>query len=195
LLRQTAQVLLPIGLLPEIDATLTNLDGIEQQVRAGAKLPGEARPGWRVLRALGEALGMPEFDSVDLEDVRRRNQSSGAGVPASSTGLASRPAGQEGLIRIATKAIYRSDAVVRRAAPLNAHPLTRGAAITLNPQDAAGLELMEGQIARIDDGRGLAALPVRISDRVAAGAAWIESGYPATAPIAGTGARLSLEKV
>jgi NADH-quinone oxidoreductase subunit G len=48
-----ADVILPIGLTPEIDATLVNVDGAVQTVAAGAKLPGEARPGWRILRALG----------------------------------------------------------------------------------------------------------------------------------------------
>ena len=39
--RDVADVILPIGALPEIDATLTNLDGREQSARAGGKLPGE----------------------------------------------------------------------------------------------------------------------------------------------------------
>ncbi|MDG6349189.1 NADH-quinone oxidoreductase subunit NuoG, partial [Luteimonas sp. 8-5] len=41
--RRVADVILPIGALPEIDATLTNLDGRDQQAVAGGKLPGEAR--------------------------------------------------------------------------------------------------------------------------------------------------------
>jgi NADH-quinone oxidoreductase subunit G len=43
--RAVADVILPIGALPEIDATLTNLDGRDQRAIAGGKLPGEARPG------------------------------------------------------------------------------------------------------------------------------------------------------
>ena len=38
--RDVADVILPIGALPEVDATLTNLDGREQSARAGGKLPG-----------------------------------------------------------------------------------------------------------------------------------------------------------
>ena len=56
-LREVADVILPIGLLPEIDGTLVNVDGIAQNVEAGAKSPGhDTRPGWKVLRALGGAL-------------------------------------------------------------------------------------------------------------------------------------------
>ena len=39
-LREVADVILPIALLPEIDATLVNVDGLAQGVSAGAKAPG-----------------------------------------------------------------------------------------------------------------------------------------------------------
>src|SRR3546814_20325664 len=67
-----ADVILPIGALPEIDATLTNLDGRDQVAVAGGKLPGEARAGWRVLRALGEGLGIDGFDFTDPAGLRAR---------------------------------------------------------------------------------------------------------------------------
>ena len=47
-LKKLAQVILPIGLLPEVEATLTNVDGTDQSTQAGGKLPGEARAGWRM---------------------------------------------------------------------------------------------------------------------------------------------------
>ncbi|HEY3521853.1 MAG TPA: NADH-quinone oxidoreductase subunit NuoG, partial [Rhodanobacteraceae bacterium] len=45
-LREVADVILPIGLLPEIDATLVNIDGTVQACSAGATMPGDARAGW-----------------------------------------------------------------------------------------------------------------------------------------------------
>ena len=69
-LREVADVILPIGLLPEIDATLVNLDGRVQTCSAGATMPGDARAGWRVLRALGGALQVPGFDFVDVAQLR-----------------------------------------------------------------------------------------------------------------------------
>src|SRR5262249_35163132 len=67
---RTAHAILPIGLPPEIDGTYVNIDGAVQTVSAGAKLPGEARPGWRVLRALGAALGLAGFDFAEFAQVR-----------------------------------------------------------------------------------------------------------------------------
>ncbi len=185
-LKLMADVILPIGLLPEMEATLTNLDGFEQTSAAGGKLPGEARPGWRVLRALGEALAVPGFDFTDIAGLRAGSRSV---VDTSSQRVAAlAPACSEGLERITSAPIYRSDAVLRRATALNAHPLTTGARIVLHPDDAFARGLAEGAVAKVSDGTGTAALPVAISARVAAGAAWIESGYDATSPLSPTAA-------
>ncbi|HEX6613183.1 MAG TPA: molybdopterin-dependent oxidoreductase, partial [Rhodanobacteraceae bacterium] len=69
-LLEVADVILPIGLLPEIDATLVNLEGRAQACSPGATMPGDARAGWRVLRALGGALNVPGFDFVDIAQLR-----------------------------------------------------------------------------------------------------------------------------
>ncbi|HST43636.1 MAG TPA: NADH-quinone oxidoreductase subunit NuoG, partial [Luteimonas sp.] len=68
--RAVADVILPIGALPEVDATLTNLEGRDQSATAAGTSPGEARPGWRVLRALGGDLGLPGFGFTDLAGLR-----------------------------------------------------------------------------------------------------------------------------
>ncbi|HRO86783.1 MAG TPA: NADH-quinone oxidoreductase subunit NuoG [Chiayiivirga sp.] len=190
--RNLAQVMLPIGLAPEIEASFTNADGLVQTTVAAAKLPGEAQAGWRALRALGERMGVAGFDFIELAQWRERMT---PGAAASGSALAPRAAvSAQGLECIATRAIYGTDAVLRRAAPLQAHPLARGARLILNPEDAAALGLEADAMARIDDGRGKAALPVEISVRVPRGAAWIEKGYAATAPIAGTGASLTVTR-
>ena len=190
--RALAQVMLPIGAMPEVDASFTNVDGTTQVSKAAAKLPGDARPGWRVLRALGEKLGVDGFDFVELAQWRERAV---AQAPESGSGLVERRAVGEGLQCIATRAIYAMDAVVRRAKPLQEHPLARGARIVLNPEDAKSRGLEAGQIARVGDDRGKAAVPVDVSDRVPAGCVWIEKGYSATAPIAGTGLKLTVTGV
>ncbi|MBC7656006.1 MAG: molybdopterin-dependent oxidoreductase, partial [Frankiaceae bacterium] len=185
-LKLIADVILPIALLPEMEATLTNLDGTEQTSAAGGKLPGEARPGWRVLRALGEALGISGFEFTDIAGLRAGPD---AVVNKASQRLASSPGSRgEGLERIRTTPIYRADAVLRRAAALNAHPLTARARIVLHPDDALARGLAEGAMAKVSDGTGTAVLPVAVSSRVAAGAAWVESGYEATSPLSATGA-------
>ena len=190
-----AQVLLPIGTSAEIDASYTNVDGTTQQVAPAAKLPGQARAGWRVLRALGGLLQAPGFDFVDLAQFRAKSFEHRVAA-TSGGGLSERIAvnAGDGLVRVASTAIYRADALLRRSAPLNAHPLTRGARAMLHPEDAKSRGLESGAVAKIGDGRGKAALPVELDARVPRGAILIERGYDATAPIAGNGAVLTVTR-
>ncbi|MBW8809869.1 MAG: molybdopterin-dependent oxidoreductase, partial [Lysobacter sp.] len=177
--KAVADVILPIGLLPEVDATLTNLDGIAQNASAGGKLPGEARPGWRVLRALGGELNADGFAFTDLAGLR-------AGIaPRAVTPAAGRAptVAGEGLEVAVSTAIYRSDATVRRAPALQSHPLNLEPRAVLNPNDAAALGFGDGMVGKFGADAGTATLPVVLSAQVAPGTVWIESGHGATAPL------------
>ena len=177
--RAVADVILPIGALPEIDATLTNLDGRDQRAVAGGKLPGDARPGWRVLRALGGELGAGGFEFTDLAGLRASVSPRAVTVATSSAPVAT----GEGLELSVSQAIYRVDGVTRRASALQSHPLNAGPRIVLHPADAAAASLVDGAMAKVDNGIGTATLQVVVDDRVAQGAAWVESGYGATAAL------------
>jgi len=185
-LREVADVILPIGLLPEIDATLVNVDGLAQGTTAGAKLPGQARPGWKVLRALGSAMQLAGFEFDDLAGLR--DGISKHAVPLRN-GLAVR-ASAGGLTRLATWPIYRSDAVLRRATALNAHPLNRAPAVRLNADEAKRLDLSENGEVRIDD----VLLPLVIDRSVPDGTAWIEAAQDLTAALPPYGAAINLSK-
>lgn len=89
----------------------------------------------------------------------------------------------EGFEVASTPAIYRTDAVVRRAQALQSHPLNNDPRIVLNADDAARLQLSEGQMAKVGTDAGRATLSVVVDARVAAGTVWIESGHGATAPL------------
>ena len=145
-LKKVADVILPIGLLPEIEATLTNVDGTVQTSAAGGKLPVEARPGWRVLRALDETLASSGFDFTDIAGLRARAEQAVATIPA--TRLAAWPQASAGLERIVTAPIYRGDAVLRRSTALNAHPLTLGARAVAASRGRAALGLSKARSPR-----------------------------------------------
>lgn len=65
-----ADVLLPIGAFAETPGTFVNAEGRWQSFEAAAETVGEARPGWRVLRVLGNALDVPGFEYRSAEEVR-----------------------------------------------------------------------------------------------------------------------------
>jgi NADH-quinone oxidoreductase subunit G len=181
--RNVADVILPIAALPEIEATLMNLDGVSQVAHAGGKAPGEAHEGWRVLRALGGELGVTNFDFTDLAGARALVNQRTTFVPNTSPASISE---SNGLEAVAVAGIYRSDATVRRAVALQAHPLNVGARIVLNPVDAKNAGVSSGQVAKVSSTAGVASLPVVVDKAVAQGAAWIEAGHGATAPLGAT---------
>jgi len=177
--RAIADVILPMGLLPEIDATLTNLDGRDQVCVAGGKLPDQARPGWRVIRALAGELGLPGFDFVDLAGARASLAPRTVNVVAGAA-----PDVGSGNLEIATSpGIYRVDAVVRRAPALQSHPLNREPRAYVNAQDAATLGLETGGVGRFAVAAGTAKLPVEVSSKIAPGTVYIEGGHGSTTPL------------
>ena len=140
-------------------ARYINVDGTCRRVAAGAKLPGDARPGWRVLRALGAALRLGGFDFTESPKCARRSQ--GCASPRSSTGevwpsvASRRPRRRAALERIATT---RDLSQRRRAAPraraAGASADARCRASALNPEDALALGLAHGAKASVSDGDG-----------------------------------------
>ncbi len=187
--RRTAHAVLPIGLPPEIDGSFTNVDGIVQRFAPAAKLPGDAKPGWKVLRSLGAALALPGFDFMEFDELHAR-LANGADAPRSETPARRSEAVGARFQRIATTAIYRSDAVVRRSAPLQAHPLNRPATVVVHPEDALALGVADGAAVRVEG----VTLPVAVSLRVPRGGAWIEAGHAVQSALPPHGAALTIER-
>ncbi|MGH8147986.1 MAG: NADH-quinone oxidoreductase subunit NuoG [Rhodanobacteraceae bacterium] len=192
--RKTADAVLPLGLPPEIDGTYVNVDGLVQSIAAGAALPGNARPGWKVLRALGAALGVAGFDFTDYAGVYARAAECIKQPAAHVLGAALGPRGAsaEGrFTRVATVGIYRTDAVVRRAKALQKHPLNRAPALRICADDARALGLLNGVKADVSG----VVLPVVVDAAVPRGCAWIEAGHAETASLPPHGAALTIKAV
>jgi NADH-quinone oxidoreductase subunit G len=85
-LMASADVLLPVGCFAETSGSYVNLEGRWQSQAAISKLPGEARPAWKVLRVLGNLLELSGFEQESSEQVRAELQTlitsnSGAAAP------------------------------------------------------------------------------------------------------------------
>jgi NADH-quinone oxidoreductase subunit G len=68
-LLEVADVLLPIGTFAETAGTFVNVEGRWQSFDAVADAVGESRPGWRVLRVLGNELELPNCEYRTPSDV------------------------------------------------------------------------------------------------------------------------------
>ncbi len=69
-LRSVVHVVLPIGTFAETSGTSVNIEGRWQSWSAAVKAAGDSRPGWKVLRVLGNLLNLPGFEYVSSEEVR-----------------------------------------------------------------------------------------------------------------------------
>jgi NADH-quinone oxidoreductase subunit G len=113
-----AQILLPMGTFAETSGCYVNAEGRWQEFRGCAQPVGEARPGWKILRVLGNELGLAGFDYQSSTDVLAELRRA-AGDAAYDGRLAGKREIQAQRGGTTTELpIYRVDAVVRRAAAL-----------------------------------------------------------------------------
>ena len=119
-----SDVLLPIAPWTETPGTFVNAEGRVQGFHAVVKPLGEARPGWKVLRVLGNLLGLKGFEFESTQDVLAAARGAAdwqqplvqGGRLNNATSAAIRTGGTTG--RPVTAAIYQLDGVVRRAPSL-----------------------------------------------------------------------------
>ncbi|MEY4761862.1 MAG: hypothetical protein RLZZ200_1718 [Pseudomonadota bacterium] len=117
-LKSVAQVLLPVGSFAETSGTYVNLEGEWQSFPGAAQPVGESRPAWKVLRVLGNLLGLAGFEQQSSEDVRGELRSAvDSGQAAVVAAGATSPAIDEGAV-VYDVPIYRVDGLVRRATSL-----------------------------------------------------------------------------
>jgi len=120
-LSEVAQVVLPIGSFAESSGTFVNFEGRWQSWAGAAKLVGESRPGWKVLRVLANLLAVQGVDYNSSDEIRDAlKQVCGAnvalpGAPAAAGSVSA--AGLNGAAPVAGQwvdiPIYQGDVLVR----------------------------------------------------------------------------------
>ena len=183
-----AHVLLPIAPFTETAGTFINTEGAAQSFQGIVRPLGEGRPAWKVLRVLGNLLGVPGFEHDSAEDVRRDALGNGdvAGkldnrLKSSISSAAAPRAG--GIQRIAEVPIHAADAIVRRSRSLQ---ITRDAAPPVAWMGRALYEqlgLRDGDDLRVRQGAGEALVAAAIDDKIPAGCIRLATARPETAAL------------
>jgi NADH-quinone oxidoreductase subunit G len=131
-LRQSADLMLPIGTFAETSGTFVNCEGRWQSFPGIANPVAESRPGWKVLRVLGNLLDVAGFDYESSEVVRDELKAAlGTIAPdnrynrATALPAVDRKAPESEATDVP---MYAVDAVVRRATALQLTPEARRAA-------------------------------------------------------------------
>jgi NADH-quinone oxidoreductase subunit G len=129
-----SDVLLPIAPFSETSGSFVNAEGRVQSFHAVVKPLGETRPAWKVLRVLGNLLGLPGFDFDASQDVlaaataQPANLSNATGAAINLSAPASEPV---------SAAIYQLDGLVRRATSLQLTTDAKEGSSTAGPSQGA----------------------------------------------------------
>ncbi|MDN5848278.1 MAG: NADH-quinone oxidoreductase subunit NuoG [Nitrococcus sp.] len=184
-MRAYADVILPMAAFTETAGTFVNAEGLWQSFSGLTKPVGDARPAWRILRVLGNLLGLDGFGYNAPNEIHGelRELTGHVAAPApprwQPEGLV--PVKLDGLLRVGSVGIYALDPLVRRAPALQQTAQSDDAAAYLAPETARRLGIENGGWVRVQQRGNSARLAVRIDTGLPADTVWITAGLFASA--------------
>ena len=184
-----ADVMLPVAPFTETSGTFINTEGRVQSFNGVVKPLGDARPGWKILRVLGNVLALDGFSQMSSEQVRDEVLGQGsefvAGLDNGLNGIAIAlpPAAPQGLQRIADVPVNFSDAIVRRAPALQQTADAVPPAARMCEQTLASTGVAAGEKVRVRQGSGEVILVARADNNVPAGCVRVAAAHASTAAL------------
>jgi NADH-quinone oxidoreductase subunit G len=181
-----ADVILPISPFTETSGTFVNCEARAQSFYGVVKPLGETRPAWKVLRVLGNLLGLENFDFETSESVRddvigkdAADCSSSLNNLADEINLNFTPA-QSGLERISNVPIYSTDSIVRRAESLQRTADAKAPVLSLSSAQFTQLNIVEGDFLKVTQENTSIMLPASLDKSLPDNVVRIASGVLAT---------------
>ncbi len=188
-----AHVMLPIAPFSETGGTFVSTEGRVQSFSGVVQPLGDTRPGWKVLRVLGNLLGLEGFEQQTVDEVRMQALDGATDLSArldnalsatAGTAAADRVANAIGsavLERIGDVPIHFADPLARRAPALQKTHDALFPQAWMNGATLAALGLVEGQEVSVRQGTGVAMLFAGRDDRIPARCVRVSGGHPLTA--------------
>lgn len=196
----TATVMLPMGTFAETSGTFVNMEGRAQSFQGAIKPIGESRAGWKILRVLGDGLGLNGFEYASSEAIRDEVLPKGETALSNRIDAGESPAqaatpfgGQVGLERIASVPLYATDPLVRRAPSLQATRDARSLRARLSARTAAEYGLAE-RVRLMRDGGKPVVLDVELDDAIPAGCVAVPTALPQTVELGPMHGRMMVER-
>jgi NADH-quinone oxidoreductase subunit G len=184
-LSDVAHVLLPLAPFTETHGTFVNAEGRFQSFNAAVTPAGEARPGWKILRVLGNLFKLGGFDYTDSHGVLAELQQD---IKPSARLKARRfvPApAVKGLQRITEVSMYSIDPLVRRANALQKSRDNTGPVARMHPREAQKQGVGGSARLRVIAGGELVTLDFLVDRRIPEGCVLIPAGCPETLALGG----------
>jgi NADH-quinone oxidoreductase subunit G len=189
-----ADVLLPIAPFTETSGTFVNCEGRAQSFYGVVKPLGDARPAWKVLRVLGNLLGIEGFNYESSEAVRDEllnkqtdlspslnNKINCAVTDELLSPEQALPVGRFELI--SDVGIYHADALVRRANALQQTADAKPPCAWMAAKHLSEMNLVDGDMVKVQHEGNSVLLPVAIAKGLPVGVVKIAAGHAATASL------------
>ncbi|WP_022981282.1 NADH-quinone oxidoreductase subunit NuoG [Ideonella sp. B508-1] len=180
-----ADVMLPIAPFAETAGSFVNAEGRLQSFHGVVQTKGNTRPAWKVLRVLGNLLGLQGFEQETVEEVRAEALGDVSAIPARlNNGIAQAVnlvAPAAGLQRVADVPIYSTDSLVRRSTSLQLTRDAQAPAASLPTALWKQLGLSAGAKVRVSQGSASVVLPAREDASLAANVVRVPAGHADTA--------------
>jgi len=200
-----ADVLLPISPFSETAGTFVNCEGRAQSFNGTVKPLGETRPAWKVLRVLGNLLGLQGFDYENSEAIR--DEALGKGVTDHSSKLNNvaklAPSAAKHTIhtgdvlkleRLTDVPIYFTDALSRRSEPLIRTADSQAPLVTVSAKVAEALGVKAGDMVTVQQGEGSATLVAAVDARLPENVVRVAAGHQLTSSLGAMFGPISIEK-
>ena len=198
-MRDYASILLPASSFGETAGTLVNTEGRWQRFPGVAAPPGEARPGWKILRVLGNLLELDGFGYNAADEITDELEALSGGLSAAAMSAgslaSSTPAPvSEGLQRIGLVPLYSGDGLVRRAMALQQTDAARDVRARMHPDEAAAQGLADEHWVLLRQDGGDVRMPLVLDDAVPRGAVVVPAGVRETAGLGAQFGRIAVRK-
>ena len=191
-----ADVLLPVSPFTETSGTFVSCEGRAQSFHGVVKPLGETRPAWKVLRVLGNLLGLENFDFDTAEAIRDDVLAQAhiatvlnnvADVAPAVTAL------EAGLERVTNVSIYSTDGIVRRAESLQKTADAQATLAWISAALAQKLSINSGDMVKFTKG-GSILLSVGIDPSLPENVVKVAAGHETTSNLDGMFGAITVER-
>ena len=189
---QVADVMLPMAPFTETSGSFVNMEGRLQSFEAAVPPAGQTRPGWKILRVLGNMLDLEGFDQNSSDQVKAQALE---GYAPQANGLlnlgwnldeskleaqsqAPLSLGHAELERLPDLPIYMVDSIVRRADSLRQTQQSGAPKAWLHPEKLKELSLVPGMSAKVRQDDSEVVLELASDPRLALDVIRFSLGHP-----------------
>ncbi|MBQ5939064.1 NADH-quinone oxidoreductase subunit NuoG [Massilia sp. AB1] len=196
-----ADVLLPVSPFTETAGTFVNCEGRAQSFNGTVRPLGETRPAWKVLRVLGNLLGLSGFDYETSESIRDEALGKGNTDLSAKLSNAAKLAPEAGMYasagqleRVTDVPVYFTDALARRSEPLQRTVASNAPLVSLSKAVAEQLGVKAGDTVKVTQGSGSAVLVADVDAGLPSNAVRVAAGHRAVATLGAMFGEIKVEK-